>query len=100
VADALPKSGPKSSLKSGLKFGRALVDRRYARTAIRVSLVVGSVLLAINHGSAIAAGAMTRDRWISALLSYAVPYCVNTHGQLAAQQRLRDRPAPARPAKP
>ncbi|WP_353259543.1 nitrate/nitrite transporter NrtS [Prochlorothrix hollandica] len=54
---------------------------------MRVALVVGSVLLCINHGAVLIQGKMTRDRWIAAALTYIVPYCVSTHGQWSSQQR-------------
>lgn len=56
-------------------------------TAIKVALVVGSILFVINHGSAVVQGKMTRDRAISALLTYFVPYTVNIHGQFVSRQR-------------
>jgi hypothetical protein len=59
----------------------SLVDPRMASTALRVALVVGSVLFVINHGAAVLAGAMTRERWLAACLTYLVPYAVNIHGQ-------------------
>ncbi len=59
----------------------ALGDRRYRRSALRVALVIGTLLFAINHGPALAGGAMTPTRWLSALLTFAVPYAVNVHGR-------------------
>ena len=63
------------------KFTQALFDPKLAPTAIKVSLVVGSVLFTINHGAALAKGKMTRTRWLSGLITYLVPYSVNIHGQ-------------------
>jgi len=59
----------------------ALVDKNLMPTALKVAAVVGSILFMINHGSAVVQGKMTRDRWISGLLTYLVPYGVNIHGQ-------------------
>ena len=59
----------------------ALIDPSLTRMAIRVALVVGTVLFTINHGAALVQGKMTRIRWFSALLTYCVPYAVNIHGQ-------------------
>lgn len=59
----------------------ALTNPRYSAKALRVALVVGSLLFAINHGSALVEGRMKRDRWISAVLTYCVPYLVSVHGQ-------------------
>ena len=58
-----------------------LIDKQMMPTAIRVALVVGSLLFIINHGSAFLSGNMNRDRGLSAGLSYLVPYGVNIHGQ-------------------
>ena len=49
--------------------------------ALRVALVVGTILFAINHGAALTQGKMTKARWFSALLTDGVPYAVNIYGQ-------------------
>ncbi len=56
-------------------------------TALKVSAVVGSLLFTINHGSALLKGQMNRDRWISAALTYLVPYVVSIHGQCISRIR-------------
>ncbi|WP_197064932.1 nitrate/nitrite transporter NrtS [Leptolyngbya sp. KIOST-1] len=59
----------------------ALVTPHLARRAVRVALFVGTVLFVINHGPALRTGAMTQARWISAGLTFLVPYAVSIHGQ-------------------
>lgn len=59
----------------------SLIDPKFVPTALKVALVVGSILFMINHGHALLTGTMERDRWISAGLTYLVPYFVNIHGQ-------------------
>ena len=66
-------------------FTQALVDRKLVPTAVRVALIVGTILFIINHGSALLEGKMTKRRWISGLLTYLVPYAVNIHGQYISQ---------------
>lgn len=70
-----------------LELAKALFNRQFAPSALRVALIVGTLLFAINHGSALARGKMTRGRWASAALTYLVPYAVNIHGQLASKKR-------------
>lgn len=65
----------------------ALVDRDLRSGAVKVALVVGTVLFTINHGSALANSKMTPSRWLAGLLTYAVPYSVNIHGQYACRKR-------------
>jgi hypothetical protein len=66
---------------------RCLIDPKFAKPAFKVAIVIGTLLFAINHGSAVLHGKMNRDRWISALLTYIVPYCVNIHGQFISRSQ-------------
>jgi hypothetical protein len=56
-------------MKSLQKFCLSLVDAELVPTGLRTGLIVVSILLAINHGSAIISGQMSRDRWFSGLLN-------------------------------
>lgn len=69
------------------EYGFALINPQLASTAVRVAIVVGSVLFTINHGHAVINGEMTSDRWISGLLTYLIPYMVNIHGQFLYRSR-------------
>lgn len=62
-------------------FWYSLVDPEFVPSALRVALIVGTILFAINHGTALWQQRMTPARWRSALLTYVVPYSVNIHGQ-------------------
>jgi hypothetical protein len=53
------------------------------RRAFYVALVVGTVLNVINQGDALIAG-QPLD-WLKMVLTYLVPYCVSTHGAVAAR---------------
>ena len=65
----------------------ALKNPTLAVNSVRVALVVGSILFVINHGGAAMENRMSRARWISALLTYCVPYGVSIHGQYVAGRR-------------
>jgi hypothetical protein len=67
----------------------SLIEPKFVPTALKVAGVVGSILFAINHGNALLQGNMGRDRWISAALTYLVPYFVNIHGQYISLYRHR-----------
>lgn len=64
-------------------------------TAAKTSLVVGSVLTAINHGAALMAGPPTAMRLVQVALCYAVPFGVSFHSQLAMSRRAASRWVPA-----
>ncbi|MEO1837412.1 MAG: nitrate/nitrite transporter NrtS [Akkermansiaceae bacterium] len=57
------------------------------RSAVKVSLVVGTVLLVINQADALLSGSITKGMIAKILLTYFVPYCVSTY---AAVQALRN----------
>lgn len=66
---------------------QVFLDPKLAPTALRVSLLVGSILFTINHGTALIKGEMTRSRWLSGLITYLVPYSVSIHGQHTSRSR-------------
>lgn len=70
-------------------FLLCLIDAKSARMAIRVSLIVGTLLFSINHGAALVKGQMNRDRWIAGFLTYVIPYMVNSHGQYVSRSQHR-----------
>jgi Ni/Fe-hydrogenase subunit HybB-like protein len=74
-------------MKGIIGYFRALLSPQFAPTGIRVALVVGTILLIINHGYAMVSGSMTSDRWLAASLTYLVPYLVNVHGQYSSYRR-------------
>lgn len=49
------------------------------RTALKVALVVGTILALINHGPALLSLSLTSSNLLQILLTYLVPYCVSTH---------------------
>lgn len=57
------------------------------QSSLRVSLVVGTLLFAINHGAALSKGEMSRDRWLSGILTYCIPFSVSLHGQCMSRRR-------------
>ncbi|MBE9140342.1 nitrate/nitrite transporter NrtS [Nodosilinea sp. LEGE 07088] len=65
----------------------ALVIPQLAVRAVRVALVIGTLLFVINHGAAVRSRTMTQARWISAGLTYLVPYAVSIHGQYIGREQ-------------
>ncbi len=64
------------------------------RRATGYAVVVGAVLIAINHGDALLRGDVDATRWWKMGLTVLVPYTVSTLSSVAA---LRGAPAPAPP---
>ncbi len=58
-------------------------------SAVKVALVVGTLLAAINHGDKILAGTMTGSDGLKLLLTYLVPFGVSLY---SAHKALRQPP--------
>lgn len=52
--------------------------------ALKVAAVVGTMLVAINHGDAILAATIQAGQWVQIALTYCVPYCVSTYSSVKA----------------
>lgn len=63
----------------------AVFSKSYFHHAVKVSLVVGSVLFLINNGEVILKEGMTGRRWVMAMLTYMVPYLVSVHGRVSSE---------------
>ena len=60
------------------------------RTALRFALIVGPVLVFINHGDAIIAGSMDATAWLKSALTMLVPYAVSTLSSVSAYHSCRN----------
>lgn len=63
------------------------------RRALVTSLLVGTVLMLINHGDALLAGSVDGARLFRIGLTYLVPYLVSTTSSVAALRGPSERPA-------
>jgi hypothetical protein len=69
------------------------------RRAWRVAGIVGSILLAINHGDAILRGEISPVRLLRMGLTLVVPYLVSTFSSVGAIRELQRRQT-SRPGRP
>ena len=58
---------------------------RNLRRTLRIALVVGVVLTAINQGSVITAGHATTATWVRCGLNFVVPFLVSNAGLLSGR---------------
>ena len=65
------------------------------RRALKYAIVVGAVLIAINHGDAILRGNIDASRWFRIGLTVLVPHRVSTSSSVETMQNLRRRAPPA-----
>ena len=67
---------------------RLATSTSVVRRALTIALIVGSVLVAINHGDALLRGDIRLGRVFRIVLTVLVPYCVSTYSSVTA---MRDR---------
>jgi hypothetical protein len=63
------------------------LQRSVVQRAIKMAVVVGSILTVINHWDSLLAGHFTANIWAQIGLTYLVPYCVST---FASVEAIRD----------
>jgi hypothetical protein len=66
------------------------LERATLLFAIKLALVVGTILALINHGQAIITGHLTLDQLLPMLITYCVPFSVSMYSQVQGK-RERDR---------
>jgi hypothetical protein len=65
-------------------------ERDVVLRACKFALVVGAVLIAINHGDALVTGDVSAGRLLKMGLTVLVPYVVSTLSSVGATLALRD----------
>jgi hypothetical protein len=61
-------------------------SRQVVTGALKVTLVVGSILALINHSASILSMSLTNESATQIILTYFVPYCVSTYSAVRALQ--------------
>jgi uncharacterized membrane protein YwzB len=84
VCRCLPSGPVKETLR--LSFQPSVVKR-----SIKFAVVVGAVLISINHGDAILEGTVSRRRVFQMLLTIVVPYTVSTLSSVQAIRQISAR---------
>ena len=65
------------------------LSRPVMQRAFGVALVVGGILIAINHGDAILRGQIDQNRAVKMILTACVPYLVSTYSSVSAILQMR-----------
>jgi len=64
-------------------------SREICITSFKVSLFVGTLLVLINHSTAVFNASLTTENVLQIALTYLVPYCVSTYSSVKV---LRNHP--------
>lgn len=60
-------------------------QRRHLRRTLRIALIVGLILSAVNQGNVILAGEATALVWVKCALNFCVPFVVSNLGLLSGR---------------
>jgi hypothetical protein len=85
--DPPPAQPPSTSLV--IDWFRLAAHPATVRRALVTALIVGIILIAINHGAAILSGQVTRTRIFQMCLTVLVPYIVSTVSSVSTRRELR-----------
>lgn len=66
---------------------RMACSRSVVVRGLKYAVVVGAILVAINHGDAIVRGELSLDRVSKMILTVFVPYAVSTSSSVAAMRQ-------------
>ena len=84
---------PATAFEGGRRAALAYVLRReHLRRTVRIALVVGILLTAVNQLDVIAHGDATAITWIKCGMNFVVPFIVSNLGLLSGRARPRQVP--------
>ena len=67
---------------------KLLTDRSIVKRGLKFAVIVGCILIAINHGDAILRGDVEATRIARMALTVLVPYCVSVFSSITAIRRM------------
>jgi hypothetical protein len=70
---------------------QAACEPAVVKRALKCALLVGAILIAVNHGDAISHGTVTGLRVFQMGLTMLIPYCVSSFSSVSAIRAARDR---------
>jgi hypothetical protein len=68
---------------------RVVAYRPHLVRTVRIAMIVGTILFAINQLDVVVSGRATVVVWVKAGVTYLVPFCVSNLGILVATSRRR-----------
>lgn len=66
-----------------------ILRRDVIRRSSRVALLVGTVLVLINHGDALITARLTTIDIVKIIMTYCIPYCISTYASVLAVMEER-----------
>ena len=90
-----PELGPLTYPRTFVDWCDLVRQGSVVRRGLKFAVVVGAVLITINHGDAIVAGELTRTNYVKMVLTVIVPYVVSVLSSVGTM--IEGRPREPRP---
>jgi len=74
-------------MKTSPSFFELASSRKIILPSLKVALIVGTLLVLINHANAILEMGLNGERVFQIILTYCIPYCVSTYSAVKAIQQ-------------
>lgn len=74
-----------------MTFLSLAIQRDVVVRALKTALLVGLILVAINHAHALIQGDLDLGRVARIVLTFMVPYCVSTYASVSTMKHMNDR---------
>ncbi|QZT38779.1 nitrate/nitrite transporter NrtS [Halosquirtibacter xylanolyticus] len=65
-----------------IKISRLIISKQVVSTAIKLSIIVGTILGLINHGTDIVNNTLSSKQILQIMVTYLVPYSVSTYSSI------------------
>lgn len=69
------------------------LQRNIVLRAFKLALVVGSILMLINHGDVMLNNELSQKGFVKIIITYFVPYCVSTYSSTEAICAIENKPS-------
>ncbi len=70
---------------------KLVFSKQVVQTALKLSIIVGTILGLINHGQDIFALTLSRGQIIQIMVTYLVPYSVSTYSSVSSIMQIKKR---------
>ncbi|AIU66260.1 phosphoenolpyruvate protein kinase [Vibrio coralliilyticus] len=75
------------------QFFKTAGEPAILKRSLKVSLIVGTILMFINHGDKLLSSNIDATLVIKILMTYCVPFCVSTQASVSATLQSRNKAA-------
>ncbi|WP_159653089.1 nitrate/nitrite transporter NrtS [Vibrio atypicus] len=75
------------------QFFKTAAEPAILKRSIKVSMIVGTILMFINHGDKLLGSGLDSTVIIKILMTYCVPFCVSTQASVSATLQARKKVA-------